>query len=708
MNALPTLRASLLISCVAAIVPTAAIASDAAEDRDYLGREIVVTGEREGYGIDDGSSGTKTPTPLIDVPQTISVLTEDQLDDQSVTSLNDALRYVPGVSLETGEGNRDEVFIRGQETTADFYIDGLRDDLQYFRPLYNVERVEVLKGANALIFGRGAGGGAINRVAKRAQLAEQFVAADASVDTWGGFALGADINQPLGDSAALRVNSTYEEFANHRDFFTGRFIGFSPTLTANLGEQTKLILSYTYDDDRRLADRGIPSLDGAPLEGFDRALFGDRDFNRSDVEVHIARARLEHEFTADLSTNFSLQYANYDKLYANILPEVILTDAISGDRTVRLSGYRDTTRRDNWIAQGNLVWQPSTGSVDHMILLGFEGAWQDSANARANVQFDNGSGGFTSKVAVPLAREIVIPAFSLTGLVRDRETDLSTYSFYLQDQIALADWIDVIGGVRYDEFRLDSFDAVAALDVSRNDNRWNPRFGINLKPREDVTFYASYSESFLPASGDQFLVLSPSAAALRPETFENKELGVKWAIHPGLLLTGAIFRLERSNTPAPDPNDPQLTVLSGKSRVDGAEIALAGQIMPDLNVSLGYTWLDGEIRSSTSSAPAGRTLEQVPSSQITAWGRYDFSDRFGIGAGLIHQSKQFASLSNNVALPGYVRVDAALYYTLNEKVSLQVNIENLFDEDYFASAHGDNNIQPGEPISARFGVRVKL
>ncbi|MBA4164720.1 MAG: TonB-dependent siderophore receptor [Erythrobacter sp.] len=708
MTTLASLRSSLLVSCIAATLPTAAMANDAAEDRDYLGREIVVTGEREGYASDDGSSGTKTPTPLIDVPQTISVLTEDQLDDQAVTSLNDALRYVPGVSLETGEGNRDEVFIRGQETTADFYIDGLRDDLQYFRPLYNVERVEVLKGANALIFGRGAGGGAINRVAKRARFDEQFVAADSSVDTYGGFSLGADLNQPLNDNIALRINSTYEEFANHRDFYDGRFIGFSPTLTANLGEQTRLILSYTYDDDRRLADRGNPSLDGAPLEGFDNTLFGDRDFNLSDVEVHIARARLDHEFADNLSANFTLQYAYYDKLYANILPETILTDAITGDRTVRLSGYRDTTTRENWIAQGNLVWQPSTGTVDHTILLGFEGAWQDSTNARANVQFDNGSGGFTSKVTVPLASEIVIPAFSLTGLVRDRQTDLSTYSLYLQDQIELADWIDVVAGVRYDEFQLDSFDAAASVDISRNDNRWNPRFGINLKPREDVTFYASYSESFLPASGDQFLVLTPSAAALRPEIFENKELGVKWAIHPGLLLTGAIFRLERSNTPAPDPNDPQLTVLSGKSRVDGAEIALAGQILPDLNVSLGYTWLDGEIRSTTSSAPAGRTLEQVPTSQITAWGRYDFSERFGIGAGLIHQSKQFASLSNNVVLPSYVRVDAAFYYTLNERVSLQVNIENLFDEDYFASAHGDNNIQPGEPLSARFGVRVKL
>src|SRR3546814_287627 len=182
---------------------------------------------------------------------------------------------------------------------------------------------------------------------------------------------------------------SYEEFANHRDFYHGRFIGFSPTLTANLGEQTRLILSYTYDDDRRLADRGAPSLGGAPLEGFDKTLCGDPDFNISDVEVHIARARLEHEFADDLSANFTLQYANYDKLYANILPETILTDTITGDRTARLSGYRDTTTRENWIAQGNLVWQPSTGTVDHMILMGFEGAWQDSAKDRKSTRLNS-------------------------------------------------------------------------------------------------------------------------------------------------------------------------------------------------------------------------------------------------------------------------------------------------------------------------------
>ncbi len=251
---------------------TESVAADAQPERSYLPAEIVVSGKRDGYGNEDGSTATKTPTPLIDVPQGVSFITEDQLEDQSIRQLNDALRYVPGVSMESGEGHRDEVFIRGQESTADFYIDGLRDDAQYYRSLYNIERVEVLKGANALIFGRGAGGGAVNRVSKTAMLGRSGVGGQASVDNFGAFALLADANQPLGDNFALRLNATYEEFDNDRDFYEGRFIGISPTLTAALGPRTRLYATYTYDDDARVTDRGVPSLGGAPADRLRRDL----------------------------------------------------------------------------------------------------------------------------------------------------------------------------------------------------------------------------------------------------------------------------------------------------------------------------------------------------------------------------------------------------------------------------------------------------
>ena len=683
-----------------AFLATAAIAAPAAAntsageqpERDYLPTEIVVTGERDGYGIDDGSTATKTPTPLIDVPQGVSFITADQLEDQSVRQLGEALRYIPGVSLETGEGHRDEVFIRGQESTADFYIDGLRDDAQYYRSLYNVERVEVLKGANALIFGRGAGGGAVNRVMKRAGVGRDAVVADLSVDSFGAFALLGDANITLSDSAAFRLNATYEEFDNDRDFYEGRFIGISPTLTAELGPQTTLIATYTYDDDQRVTDRGVPSFNGGPLRGYDETFFGDPDLNRTSAEVHIGRVRVEHEFSSDVSANASLQYANYDKIYANIVPTG--TDGTD----VFLGGYEDAQTRENVIGQANLVWQTDGDGFDSTLLVGVEASWQDSLNTRRSVNFTAGND-------TPLTRPIAIPAFTFAPIGRVRDSELEVLSVYLQEQFGIGDHLELVAGLRYDRFDLRTVDGLTNTPGNRVDEQVSPRFGVIVKPNEQLSFYASYAESFLPQSGDQFFILSQANAALEPEQFTNYELGAKWAPLDNVLLSAAVFRLDRTNT---RDTTGLVTVLTGASRVEGFEISAVGEVTDFWQANVGYTYLDGELRTTSTFGTAGQRLQQLPEHQISAWNRFDLTDRFGVGLGIIHQGSQFASFSNNVVLPSYWRVDTAAYFTLNDNVSLQLNIENLFDEDYYPSAHGDNNIQPAEPFSVRFGVRMSL
>ncbi|OZA94122.1 MAG: TonB-dependent siderophore receptor [Erythrobacter sp. 34-65-8] len=695
----------LLLSSVApfaAASPLAAADNAAADpERVYLPSAIVVTGERDQYGTSDGSSGTKTPTPLIRVPQTISVITDDQLQDQAITQLGEALRYIPGVSLETGEGHRDEIFIRGQETTADFYLDGLRDDAQYYRSLYNVERIEVLKGANALIFGRGGGGGVVNRVSKSARIDESMVGLRGSVDTFSAFDLAADINQPLGDGVALRLNGTYEEFDSHRDFYEGRFFGVSPTITAELGADTRLLVSYTYDDDRRVTDRGLPSLAGAPLRGFDRAFLGDPAFNQALNQAHIARMRLEHSFSDTWSANASIQYANYDKIYANLVP-----DSTNGT-TVRLSGYEDSQQRENWIAQANLVGEFETGVLAHTLLAGVEASWQDSFNGRRNVQFAKGAGGFTSRVDVSLERVLTIPAFSLTAPVRGNDSSLKVLSGYVQDQIAIGDHVELIAGLRWDRFDLDTT-SLAGARTARVDEKVSPRLGLVVKPTEALSLYASYATTFLPQAGDQFFLIAPGDQGFEPEKFTNYELGAKWLIKPELFFTAALFRLDRTNTKGPSPLDPTLVALVGESRTDGLELNLVGKILPGWQANIGYTYLDGKVRTTTSSAPAGRRLEQVPEHQFAAWNHVELTSQFSLGLGVIYQDEQFASLTNAVTLPDYVRVDAAAYYQLNDRIGFQVNIENLFDEGYYPSAHGDNNIQPARPFVARFGVKIDL
>lgn len=691
---------SLAVMAMAAS-PALAEEVEADGDRTYAPSDIIVTANWSGYVVDDGSTSTKTPTALIDTPQAVSVVTRDQLDDQNVRQLGDALRYVAGISMESGEGHRDEVFIRGQETTADFYLNGLRDDAQYYRSLYNVERVEVLKGANALTFGRGGGGGIINRVSKTATLSESFVAGDASIDSFGAFAISADLNDSLSDTIAMRLNATYQEFDNHRDFFDGSFFGFAPTLTAALGENTRLVLAYSYDDDERLTDRGVPSFMGRPLGGYDKTLFGDADFNEATSQAHIARARIDHDFSDALSVNFSMQYANYDKAYSNAVP------ASTDGMTVDLTGYRDTTDRENWIGQGNLVWQGSTGSIGHTLLAGFEAMKQDTQNARQVAQFATATGP-VNRITVPLGRVLSLPAITLLPTSRSRDSELTVLSAYLQDQVEIGEFLQFIAGIRFESFDLDTVDLLSGTPASRKDEKWSPRFGIVLKPQETLSVYASYTESFLPQAGDQFLILSPTSASFAPEKFENIEVGVKWAPRPDLLVSAAVFQLDRSNTQAPDPSGSGLTVLTGKSRTKGIELQVAGNITENWHANLGYTYLDGKIRSDTSSAPAGTRLQQVPKHHITAWMRYDISERFGLGGGIVHSSKQFASFSNNVVLPAYTRVDAAAYFTVNEALSVQLNVENLFDEEYYPSAHGDNNIQPARPLVASLGARLRF
>lgn len=635
-TAVGSFRSSL--AATVALIACPAIADEAGDEgpRSYLPDEILVSAAQEGYVLDDGSSATKTPTPMIDVPQAVSVITSDQIEDQNIRQLNEALRYIAGVSLETGEGHRDEVFIRGQESTADFYLNGLRDDAQYYRPLYNVERIEVLKGANALIFGRGGGGGAINRVSKIADPEKAFVSANGSVDTFGGFALAGDINQPLSAASAARINAIYEEFDNHRDEYDGRFIGISPTVTLDPGSDTRVVLSYSYDDDERVTDRGVPSLDGGPLRGYDKAFFGQPGFNEARAKVHIARARVDHRISDRLSVNTSGQFADYDKVYANIVP------GSTDGELLTLSGYRDATTRRNWIGQGNLVWQGDTGPVSHTFLAGFEAISQDTGNARDTVRF--GSGGGPTSVEVPLAEEITVPAFVLQPLARSRSSELTVLSAYVQDQLEIGDLVQLIGGVRFESFDLRTVDLVSGTPADRKDQKWSPRFAIVIKPEQALSVYASWSESFLPQAGEQFYLLSPSSAELEPERFENLEAGIKWAPRPDLLLTAAVFQLDRSNGQTTDPADPTLVVLTGKTRTRGVELQLTGKLAPNWNANIGYSYLDGEVRSRVGSTEPGTVLEQVPDHHIAAWTRYDFTSRFGLGAGIVHSSRQYASL----------------------------------------------------------------
>ena len=659
-------------------------------------RTIIVTGTSDGYVASNSITATKTDTPLLDVPQTINVVTREQLDDQSHHSLADVLRYVPGTTVGQGEGNRDQITLRGQNTTSDFFVDGVRDDVQYYRGLYNIDRVEILKGPYALIFGRGGGGGIINRVQKSPVADKVFYASQASVNSFGAYDVSVDLNAPLSEAAAVRLNAVYENLDSHRDFVGGERYAWNPYVAVALSPDWKLGLSYEYVNDDRVTDRGVPSLAGAPIKGYRDQFFGVPGVNRTKLEAHIAKLRLDGNLTDNLAFTGTMLYGDYDKIYINVFANGAAT---AQNGTAALSSYSDPTKRENFIAQGNLIWDVTTGSLGHKILLGVEYGDQKSANRRIN--------GTLSSSIFNLATR-VFPTVNFNIPNRNTVSDVEFFSAYVQDQISIGEQFDIVAGLRYDSFDIQGIDLFPAIDrpFARKDDKVSPRIGLIFKPQENVSIYSSYSQSFLPRSGDQFLTLSTTQENLAPEKFTNYELGAKWDIRPDLNVTLALFQLERTNATTPNPANPLTTINIGKTRTKGVELSVAGRITPEWQVHGGYSYQDAAL--------AGNDfvrLGQVPKHQASLWNRYDFTSAFGAGIGIIHQSSQFAAIRTSATttrLPSFTRVDAALYYDISEAVQLQVNVENLFDTDYFSDAHNNNNISTGAPINGRFTVRAKF
>jgi catecholate siderophore receptor len=700
---MPRLSASTIALLSASVFWQPAFAEDAFDVEAYDdSRTIIVTGLSEGYLATNSVTATKTDTPLIDIPQTINVVTREQLDDQAHHSLADILRYVPGTTVGQGEGNRDQITLRGQNTTADFFLDGVRDDVQYYRGLYNIERVEILKGPYALIFGRGGGGGIINRVQK-SPLSDDFVyAGQASINSLGAYDMSADVNAPLSDAVAVRINAVYENFDSHRDFVGGARYAWNPYVAFKLNDAWTLGLSYEYVHDDRTTDRGVPSIaNGAgqsnrPIAGYRDQFFGVPGVNYTKLEAQIAKLRLDGALTSNLSFSGTILYGDYDKTYLNVYPNGAAT-AQSG--TVALAAYSDPTQRENFIAQANLVWAVETGPLMHKILVGTEYGDQKSANRRFNGALSNA----TFNLANP-----IFPSVNFNTLSRDTVSDVKFLSFYVQDQISFGDHIDVVAGLRYDNFDIDGTDLFPVVDrpFARKDEKVSPRLGLIFKPQENISVYGSYSQSFLPRSGDQFLALTVTQQNLAPEKFTNYEIGAKWDVQPNLNLTLAVFQLERSNATTPDPRNPVVSINIGTTRTQGIELAVTGNITSSWQVHGGYSYQDATLAGNESVR-----LGQVPQHQASLWNRYDFNDRFAAGLGIIHQSSQFAAIRtapNTTKLPAFTRVDAAFYYDLSDALQLQLNVENLFDTDYYSDAHNNNNISTGAPINGRFTIRAKF
>jgi catecholate siderophore receptor len=647
------------------------------------------------------STATKTDTRIRDIPQSISVVTEEQIKDQSLLSLKDAIQYSPGVMAGQGEGNRDSIWFRGNQSTSDLFVDGVRDDVQYYRDLYNIDRVEVLMGPNGMIFGRGGVGGVINRVVKEAAWENKN-----EIKIQGGAydhkRSSVDLNNRIDETLAVRVNAMIEDSGSFRQGVESERKAINPTFTFKPSDKTKVIVGMEYFNDKRTSDRGIPSvsngLQSYPYSTSRSTFFGNASQSPNEAIVKNGYAIIDHAFDNGVSIKNHTRFSDYDKYYQN----VYANSSVQTNATITIDGYYDNTQRQNFFNQTDLTYNFKTGSVSHKLLTGLEIGLQENENYRI--------------LATPISGVAASNPFaSLTfnsSKSRNTSTDISNQAIYIQDQIYLNEQFQIIAGLRYDKFKTKFNDSVAPVNSATiNDQFISPRVGLVYKPIEPVSLYTNYSLSYLPRTGEQLTSLTSSIKSFDPEKISNIEFGIKYDLLQSFSISSAIYRLERSKMAITDPSNSSNTIIVDGQVTKGFELGVAGKLFDSYSMYGGYTYQDAEITKNQGTGAtqilSGATLGHVSKHTFSLWNKYEINETWSAALGVVSRSDMYAATPTTttaVNLPGYTRVDAAIYANINKQTKLQLNIENLLDKTYYQSAHNNNNIMYGYPLTARATV----
>ena len=659
-------------------------------------RDAVTVSAPAGYQVPAISSATKTPTPLRDVPQSVTVVTHELVRDQLMMSVGDAIRYVPGIAVHQGENNRDQVIIRGNSSSADFFVNGVRDDVQYYRDLYNLDRIEALKGPNALIFGRGGGGGVVNRVTKEA-LFMPLKEVTLQAGGYGNKRFTADFDQPFNQTVASRVNVMYENSDSFRTAVGLERFGISPTVTFAPSGNTKVTLGYEYLNDTRTADRGITSYQGLPADVAISTFYGNPADSHVRADVNMVSGLIEHREGRATIRNRTL-FAGYSRFYQNYVPGAVTPNK----NQVALTAYNNATDRANIFNQTDVVFSAQTGAVRHTLLAGTEFGRQLTDNFRNTGFFNNTA----TSILVPYSSPTITAPVTYRQSATDANNHLITNvaAAYAQDQVDLSKHVQLLGGVRFDHFGLSYYNNRNGDQLDRPDNLVSPRAGLIVKPAEPMSIYSSYSVSYLPSSGDQFSSLTNITEQVEPEKFTNYEIGFKWDLSPALSLMTSVYRLDRTNTRSTDPNDPTRIVQTGSQRTNGYELGMNGRVTRLWNIAGGYSYQDAFVTSATVAARVGAVVAQVPHNTFSLWNNYKVHPRVSAALGILYRTDMFATIDNTVTVPGYTRADAAGYFSITKDLRFQVNVENLTNATYYINADSNTNISPGFPRTVRVAL----
>lgn len=673
---------------------------------------VEITGTRAGaapYNPASATSATKLDAPLRDIPQTVNVVPQELLRDQGVLSMEAAMKSVPGVGLSHGDGQRDQVTLRGFSAISDQFIDGVRDDALYFRDLSNIERIEVLKGPASVLYGRGSSGGLINRITKKPGIDKSEISAQIGSRNRRRGEIDVARARPAGD-LAFRVTGAVERADSYRSQQFLERDALAPSLSFQLGAATSVLLQAEHLSDRRVTDFGIPSYHGRPVDVPASTYYGAANARASDyshAEVTAYGAVLEHRFDDRLKLRNAFRHYEYTLDRNNTLVGAVNETAL----TASLNRTNLRRAENGWFNQTELTQNAWLGGMAHQVLYGVEFGRQDkdqvnrSKNAVATVSL-------FQPVLPVLPREVAAaPSTDNRGI-------MTTGSAYAQDLVALSASWKALVGVRYDRFEQETRERRAGqADLGRTDRAWSPRAGLVYQPAADRSYYAAFSKSFQP-SAENF-ALAANNAQLAPEETTNREVGGKFDFLNGRLsATASLFRLERTNIKSADPVTNRLLPI-GVQRTDGLELTLAGQVARDWQVWGGYAYLDARITTSPALDNSDNVIKRVPIEGKRAtltprhsanlWITRSIGARWRAGAGVNAVAQRFANPGNTVALPGYAALDAMVGY-LAAGLELQLNVTNLADRRYIVSGHGSSpNLNlPGAPRSALLTARYRF
>ena len=683
---------------------------------------ITVEGQAFGDFKVEKSGIAKLTEPLRDVPQSISTVSREVIEQRGVTNLNDAFRNVPGITLGAGEftwqGNNPN--IRGFNSRSDMFLDGMRDFGSYSRDPFNTESVEVLQGPASMVFGRGSTGGVVNQVTKQPTLDSDIVGAlNFGTDTTK--RVTADINQPLpelGDGGAVRLNVMGHdgEMAGRDGGKTARY-GFAPSLALGLDTPTRLTLNYLHQTANDVPDYGLPWF-GTSVAEVPRKNFYGFSSDYSKTTADIVTAKVDHDFSDDLELHSQLRYAHYtrsSRIAEPLIAATIPTTMPIANVTVIRNMYTGRSAEDFLNAQADATIKFVTGLLQHAVVAGLELGRERSAPF-----FGFAQGVPSTNLLTPSIDQI----FSSTGtpptIISDTTGD--SVGVFALDTVRFDEMFQVIGGLRWDSFRVDysadryntSTGAIASSEaIVHVDREFSYRAAAVFKPMPEGTIYFGFGTSFNPSAESlTFLVnarnFNIGNAFLEPEENRTFELGTKWDLMDGKLsANAAVFRIVKENARVPNPTTPGFNTLGGTQRAQGFDVGVTGSLTHSWQVTAGYVYLDTAVTKSVAgAAPVGAPLLFAPKSAVSFWTAVLVTDKIQLGTGGQFSGRRFATNTEPIkSVPGYWTFDAMGRYLWSGYVSFKLNLTNLTDKYYYDAIHPWHVI-PGAGRTATFAINL--